>query len=68
MLICEGLIELLVQNVADEAQLCEDMIALKDKCIHPRTQKPYIIRSSGGIDNSPEGLQVVTLDTCESIR
>ncbi|EAA65797.1 hypothetical protein AN1204.2 [Aspergillus nidulans FGSC A4] len=37
--------------------LCLRMLSLKDKCIHPVSQKPYIISSSGGIDNSPEGMQ-----------
>ncbi|KAL4872816.1 hypothetical protein BDV12DRAFT_161578 [Aspergillus spectabilis] len=36
---------------------CKRMISLKDNCIHPTSQKPYILSSSGGIDNSPEGLQ-----------
>jgi hypothetical protein len=34
------------------------MIGLKNSCIHPTTQRPYILASSGGVDNSPEGLQV----------
>ncbi|KAL5339820.1 hypothetical protein BJX70DRAFT_362584 [Aspergillus crustosus] len=33
------------------------MIGLKDNCIHPTSQKPYIVSSSGGVDNSPEGIQ-----------
>ncbi|OCK78967.1 hypothetical protein K432DRAFT_444246 [Lepidopterella palustris CBS 459.81] len=37
--------------------VCKRMIALKDICIHPTSQKPYIVSSSGGTDNSPEGLQ-----------
>lgn len=39
-------------------QVCTRMLALKDNCIHPTSQKPYIVSSSGGVDNSPEGLQV----------
>lgn len=35
------------------------MLALRDDCIHPTTKKPYILESSGGRDNSPEGHQVV---------
>lgn len=35
------------------------MLALREKCIHPVTKKPYILDSSGGRDNSPEGHQVV---------
>lgn len=34
------------------------MLGLKDKCIHPTSQKPYIKSFTGGKDNSPEGLQV----------
>lgn len=44
------------------------MLSLKEKCVHPQTQTPYIVRSGGGIDNSPEGLQVTKLSTCEEIR
>ncbi|KAJ5431187.1 Dimeric alpha-beta barrel [Penicillium cf. griseofulvum] len=36
---------------------CERMLALKDQCIHPTLQKPYIKSASGGKDNSPEGIQ-----------
>jgi len=38
--------------------VCRRMVALKDQCIHPTTQKPYILQSSGGRDNSEEGHQV----------
>lgn len=34
------------------------MLGLKDNCLHPSSQKPYIKASSGGIDNSIEGIQV----------
>jgi hypothetical protein len=34
------------------------MLALKDNCLHPLSQKPYIKSSLGGLDNSIEGLQV----------
>ena len=34
------------------------MIGLKTQCMHPTSNKPYIVRSSGGQDNSPEGAQV----------
>lgn len=34
------------------------MLALKEKCVHPETKKPYIKSSIGGKDNSPEGIQV----------
>ncbi|KJK67721.1 Stress responsive A/B Barrel Domain [Aspergillus parasiticus SU-1] len=41
----------------DTDQVCSRMLALKDNCLHPSSQKPYIRTSSGGIDNSPEGIQ-----------
>ncbi|KAJ5089478.1 stress responsive A/B barrel domain protein [Penicillium argentinense] len=37
--------------------VCSRMLALKDDCLHPLSQKPYIKSSSGGIDNSIEGIQ-----------
>ena len=40
-------------------QTCKRMLALRDKCLHPTTQKPYVKSSVGGRDNSPEGHQVV---------
>ncbi|KAM0424287.1 hypothetical protein ACHAPT_010432 [Fusarium lateritium] len=30
---------------------------LKDGCLHPESNKPYIQSIQGGADNSPEGLQ-----------
>ncbi|KAJ5279612.1 stress responsive A/B barrel domain protein [Penicillium angulare] len=36
---------------------CNRMLALKDNCLHPTSQKPYIETSSGGADNSIEGIQ-----------
>jgi len=36
---------------------CKRMLALKQNCIHPTTKQPYILDSSGGRDNSPEGHQ-----------
>ncbi|OCK92033.1 uncharacterized protein K441DRAFT_571624 [Cenococcum geophilum 1.58] len=36
---------------------CKRMLALRDKCLHPTTQKPYVKSSVGGRDNSPEGHQ-----------
>ena len=35
------------------------MLALKHNCLHPSSNQPYILDSSGGRDNSPEGHQVV---------
>jgi hypothetical protein len=40
----------------DMERVSKAMIALKDKCIHPITKKPYIRNIRGGIDNSPEDL------------
>ncbi|CAI7630839.1 stress responsive A/B barrel domain protein [Penicillium manginii] len=37
--------------------VCTRMLDLKDNCVHPSSQRPYIKASSGGIDNSPEGIQ-----------
>jgi len=37
---------------------CHRMLALRQNCIHPTTKQPYILDSSGGRDNSPEGHQV----------
>jgi hypothetical protein len=34
------------------------MLSLKDSCLHPTSNKPYIKSIAGGLDNSPEGLQV----------
>ncbi|KAF4637589.1 hypothetical protein G7Y89_g503 [Cudoniella acicularis] len=36
---------------------CKRMLALRQNCIHPTSKKPYILDSSGGRDNSPEGRQ-----------
>ncbi|EPS39122.1 hypothetical protein H072_7108 [Dactylellina haptotyla CBS 200.50] len=36
--------------------LCDAFIKLKETCIHPETQKPYIISVKGGLDNSIENL------------
>ncbi|KAJ3472472.1 hypothetical protein NLG97_g10960 [Lecanicillium saksenae] len=41
---------------AQREELSAEMLGLKDKCLHATTQKPYILRSSGGTDNSIEGL------------
>jgi hypothetical protein len=37
------------------AQACQRMLALREKCVHPTSQKPYVKSSSGGKNNSPEG-------------
>ncbi|KAJ5432945.1 uncharacterized protein N7458_012101 [Penicillium daleae] len=36
---------------------CDRMVGLKDSCIHPTSNKSYIKSSSGGADNSIEGIQ-----------
>ncbi|KAI0490184.1 stress responsive A/B barrel domain-containing protein [Xylaria cf. heliscus] len=38
-------------------QFFQEMISLKDTCLHPKTQKPYIRSLSCGKDNSINGLQ-----------
>lgn len=43
---------------AQVEDVCKRMLALKDTCIHPTTQKPYVKSYGGGKDNSPEGHQV----------
>ncbi|KAL0936894.1 stress responsive a b barrel domain-containing protein [Colletotrichum truncatum] len=40
-----------------QEEMCESMLSLKDKCVHPTSKEPYIKSVSGGVDNSPEGLQ-----------
>ncbi|KAJ3534239.1 hypothetical protein NM208_g7626 [Fusarium decemcellulare] len=47
------------QDAAPEAieHVCNQMLELKDNCLHPSTGKPYIRSASGGKDNSPEGAQ-----------
>ncbi|KAF5651750.1 Stress responsive A B barrel domain protein [Fusarium sp. NRRL 25303] len=41
----------------DVTKTCDDFLQLKDLCIHPTSNKPYIISLQGGKDNSPEGMQ-----------
>ncbi|KAK0104028.1 hypothetical protein ONS96_005133 [Cadophora gregata f. sp. sojae] len=38
--------------------VCKRMLALRQNCVHPTTKEPYILDSTGGRDNSPEGHQV----------
>lgn len=40
------------------SQICKLMVALKDTCLHPETNEPYIVSSKGGINNSPEANEV----------
>ncbi|KIV83049.1 hypothetical protein PV11_05109 [Exophiala sideris] len=42
---------------AEKKEVCDDMLSLRDTCLHPSTNEPYIVSSSGGVDNSPEGAQ-----------
>ncbi|KAF2088921.1 dabb-domain-containing protein [Saccharata proteae CBS 121410] len=37
--------------------VCTHLLSLKDNCLHPTSQKPYIKSAIGGRDNSPEGIQ-----------
>jgi len=43
------------KSVIDD--VCKRMLALQTQCISPTSNKPYILESSGGRDNSPEGHQ-----------
>ncbi|TQB75903.1 hypothetical protein MPDQ_001504 [Monascus purpureus] len=38
-------------------KVCNRMLSLKENCLHPSSQKPYIRSSIGGADNSIEGVQ-----------
>ncbi|KAM0236646.1 hypothetical protein ACHAP5_009282 [Fusarium lateritium] len=38
-------------------EICDHFISLKDQCVHPTSNKPYILSLQGGKDNSPEGMQ-----------
>ncbi|KAF9267856.1 hypothetical protein L218DRAFT_955034 [Marasmius fiardii PR-910] len=56
-------------------EVCQAFLALKEKCVKPDTQEPYLKLVTGGRDNSPEGLQggmthafVVDLETEEDRR
>ncbi|OJJ45056.1 hypothetical protein ASPZODRAFT_70217 [Penicilliopsis zonata CBS 506.65] len=44
-------------SAATIKDVCARMLALKEQCLDPISQKPYILGSSGGIDNSIEGKQ-----------
>ncbi|KAF3910655.1 hypothetical protein ABW21_db0205915 [Orbilia brochopaga] len=37
--------------------VCDAFMKLKETCIHPETNKPYIISVKGGLDSSQENLQ-----------
>ncbi|KAG6150562.1 hypothetical protein E4U37_005997 [Claviceps purpurea] len=38
-------------------KLCDELLALKDNCIHASTKKPYLLSLKGGRDMSIEGFQ-----------
>ncbi|PVH89670.1 stress responsive A/B barrel domain-containing protein [Cadophora sp. DSE1049] len=38
------------------ASVCNRMLALKDNCLHPTTNTPYVKMAIGGKENSPEGI------------
>ncbi|TLD24087.1 hypothetical protein PspLS_06975 [Pyricularia sp. CBS 133598] len=52
--------------------LCKGMLALKDNCIHPTTNQPYIKSARGGINNSPVnrdgGIKYAFVSEFESIE
>ncbi|KAF2738622.1 stress responsive A/B barrel domain protein [Polyplosphaeria fusca] len=35
---------------------CAEMLGLKDRCIHERSNKTYILSAKGGTNNSPENI------------
>ncbi|PYI27560.1 hypothetical protein BP00DRAFT_379300, partial [Aspergillus indologenus CBS 114.80] len=37
-------------------EVCSNLVALKDKCLHPTSQTAYIKSFRAGKQNSPEGL------------
>ncbi|KJZ76796.1 hypothetical protein HIM_03673 [Hirsutella minnesotensis 3608] len=41
----------------ERQELCDRMLELKNSCLHPRSEKPYIRSSVGGLDRSIEGVQ-----------
>ncbi|KAI1067846.1 hypothetical protein LB507_010533 [Fusarium sp. FIESC RH6] len=44
-------------QVREACLICDRFLALKDQCIHPTSNTPYIVSLVGGKDNSPEGMQ-----------
>ncbi|KAJ6618245.1 hypothetical protein B0H10DRAFT_2029947 [Mycena sp. CBHHK59/15] len=41
----------------EKKEFCDDMLSLRTTCVHPMSNQAYIVSSSGGEDNSPEGMQ-----------
>ncbi|RAL15585.1 Dabb family protein [Aspergillus homomorphus CBS 101889] len=37
-------------------EVCSHLVSLKDKCLHPTSQTPYIRSFRAGKQNSPEGI------------
>lgn len=52
-------------NITNADQVISDLKALKDKCVLPDTQEPYIKSVTAGADNSIEGLQVRAAGQCD---
>ncbi|CEI61056.1 unnamed protein product [Fusarium venenatum] len=44
-------------DASEIKKICDSFLALKDQCIHPTSNSPYIVSLVGGKDNSPEGMQ-----------
>lgn len=52
--------------ITDLNQVIADLKSLKDNCVLPDTQKPYIKSIAVGADNSDAGLNVGAADYCYS--
>ncbi|KAG8405768.1 hypothetical protein J3458_021702 [Metarhizium acridum] len=46
------------QTPDQRRDLCDKMLGLRNKCLHPASKRPYIKSSMGGLDRSIEGCQV----------
>lgn len=44
------------------------MMSLKQDCVSPNSNRPYILNITGGKDNSIEGLQVSALDINSAMK
>ncbi|KAI9812388.1 MAG: hypothetical protein M1832_000423 [Thelocarpon impressellum] len=44
-------------QVAAIHDVCQRLLDLKSRCVHPQTKTAYIKGFTGGRDNSPEGMQ-----------
>jgi len=45
-------------SISEVNELCDQLLSLKDSCVHPETNQPYIVKLTGGKDNSPEAMQL----------